>query len=221
VEPEEVGAHGSDPDAVDHFLRVVRERFWIVLLVAVSLTAATVGYSLWQEPVYEASIKILIAPKPQGDGPANILQGGNITGLQQVTQTITEAIVTQPVALAVIRNQDLESDPEELLGNLYVEQIGATQFVQVYYRDTDPERAQQVAEAVGAVFSEQVRDLTAGAITASVWEPAETPDTPVGLGPVLNGLVALVAGIMLGIALAFFVDYRGRRKRKTTTSPGT
>jgi capsular polysaccharide biosynthesis protein len=46
--------------------------------------------------------------------------------------------------------------PAELLENLSVEQEGSTVFFQLSYRDTDPERAQRIVNAVGAVSSERI-----------------------------------------------------------------
>ncbi len=42
---------------------------------------------------------------------------------------------------------------------------------------------------------------------AMVWEQAWVPDEPVSPKPVRNGLVALGAGVMLGVALAFLPEY--------------
>jgi succinoglycan biosynthesis transport protein ExoP len=59
------------------------------------------------------------------------------------------------------------------------------------------------------VFSEQVSEVSpsASAITATVWERAETPEVPVSPNPVRNGFLALVLGLMLGVGLAFLLEY--------------
>jgi capsular polysaccharide biosynthesis protein len=62
------------------------------------------------------------------------------------------------VAEAVVERLDLDLTPEQLLQNLSVEQISTTQFIQVSYRDPDPEEARRVVNAVGEVFSEQVSE---------------------------------------------------------------
>ncbi|MCA3748410.1 MAG: capsular biosynthesis protein, partial [Rubrobacter sp.] len=59
------------------------------------------------------------------------------------------------------------------------------------------------------IFSERVSEVSPGAnaITATVWEEAVVPETPVSPDPLLNGLVALALGLLLGLGLAFLLEY--------------
>ncbi|QYJ15080.1 putative capsular polysaccharide biosynthesis protein YwqC [Rubrobacter xylanophilus DSM 9941] len=190
------------------FLRVLRRRAWAVFLGAFVLAASAVGFSLLQTPLYEASITILVGQKSGEDGPRNL--SGDVEGLQQLTQTVAEAVATRPIAEAAAGKLGLPEDySQSLLGNLKVEQRPGTMFVEVRYRDPDPRRAQRVANAVGEVFSERVSEVSPGAsaITATVWEEAVVPETPVSPDPLLNGLVALALGLLLGVGLAFLLEY--------------
>ena len=74
-----------------------------------------------------------------------------------------------------------------------MEQVPNTQWIEVHYTDSSPERAQRVANAVGDVFSKQVSEVSssANAITATVWERAVVPGEPVTPNPVRYSLLAL------------------------------
>lgn len=193
--------------SLGELLAVIWKRLWAVLLVAVVLTGAAVGFSLGQTPQYEASISILVGQERGSDVPGGL--GGDVQGLQQLTQTMTEAVDARPVAEAVIERLGLEASPEAFLENLGVEQVANTQFIQVSYTDPDPEQAQQIVNTVGDAFSDQVSEISpsANAITATVWERAITPEEPVSPDPVRNGALALVLGLMLGVGLAFLLEY--------------
>jgi capsular polysaccharide biosynthesis protein len=175
------------------------------LLVTAVLTGAIIGLSFAQTPTYEASIKILVGQE------SGITQDPNyVYGLQQLTQTMTQSVSSRPLAEAVIDKENLRVTPEKFLEkHLTVEQIPETQLIEVAYTDTDPRRAQRVANTVGNVFSEQVAEVSpsANAITATVWEPAAVPDKPVSPNPLLNALIALVVGLMLGVGLALLLEY--------------
>ena len=193
-------------------LRVTQKRLWLITMVAIVLVGSAVGFSLTRTPVYEASIKILVGQDKPIDRPFDSDQGaleGEIMGLQQLTQTMVEAVGTRPVAEASIRRLGLQMSPDDLLENLNVEQVHSTQFVEVSYRDTDPERARLIADTIGAVATERISQISPSAsiITAEVWEPAALPDDPVNPDPVQVGLVALVVGAMLGVALAFLLEH--------------
>lgn len=208
--------HGVPAEAVEgeyvislgDLLGVIWRRLWVILLVAVLLTGAAVGFSLGQTPQYEGSIKILVGQERTSEVPGSL--GSDVQGLQQLTQTMAEAVNSRPIAKTVIERLDLGISPEEFLEErMSVEPVADTQFIRVSYRDPDPQRAREVANTIGEVFSNQVSEVSpsANAITATVWERAVTPDEPVSPNPLRNGLIALVLGLMLGTGLAFLLEY--------------
>lgn len=192
--------------SLKELLGVLWRRSWAIVLVTAVLAGSAVFFSVSQVPRYESSILMLVG-KEQGDAPGSL--ASDVQGLQQLTQTVAEVIPTRTVAEAVIRDLDLSVTPDEFLENLSVEPVQNTQVVEVSYRDPDPRTARRVADTVGEVFSEQVDELSpsASAITATVWEQAEVPGAPVSPDPVRDGLLGLVLGLMLGIGLAFLIEY--------------
>lgn len=190
-------------------LFIVWKRAWVVALVAVVFVGAAVGFGLLQTPSYEASAKLLVGQKPVEDSERPTSLGSDIQGLQQATQTVAVAVASEPVADDVVTGLGLSTDPKSLLGNLKVEQVQATQFIQLTYSDPNPERAQRVVNAIGDVAAKRISDSSAGTsgIEASVWEYAVPPRFPVGPDPLRLGLLALGLGLMLGTALTFLLEY--------------
>jgi capsular polysaccharide biosynthesis protein len=187
---------------------------WVIVLVTVLLAGVVLGFDLLRTPTYEATIKILVGQKQENsDIPSQL--GSDVQGLQQLTQTMTEAVGTRPVALGVIDKLNLAQKPEEFLGNLSAEQVAETQFIEVSYEDENPERAAQIANTVGAVFADQVAKVSpsANAITVTVWEKAVPPDSPVSPNPLRDSLLALVLGSILGVGLALLLEQLDDRWR--------
>ncbi len=185
-------------------IQAILRQFWVVVMTVVLLTGATIGFSIAQTPQYEASTLIIIG------------QGGKLTqnplelaGIRDITDTMVVAISTRTVAEGVIDKLNLQKTPKELLDNMEVRREGPTQFIEVTYRDDDPQRAQLVANTIGNVFSDKVAGISpsAEAITATIWDPAAVPQAPTDPDPVRNGFLALILGLMLGVALALLLDY--------------
>jgi capsular polysaccharide biosynthesis protein len=170
-------------------------------MVAVVLVAVTVAVaSLSITPQYEASVMILV-----GEERKIIETSNDASSLEQLTQTMTEGVASRPVAEGTIKQLGLRTTPENLIANLSVEQVPQTQFIQVNYSDSSPQRAQRVANTVGDVFSQRVFEVSpsADSITATLWERAVLPDEPASPNPLRNGLLALVSGLLLCVVLAF------------------
>jgi capsular polysaccharide biosynthesis protein len=205
------GTSTSEDEVVLSFsdlLRVMWRRGWLIVLLALILTGLAVGGSLvLQPPTYEAYIEILVGQAQQSSTNQGNL-GGEVQGLQDLTGTVTELVKSRSVAEAVIQKLHLHMDPETLLNNLDAEQKPNTLLVEVSYRDTDPERAQKIANAVGEEFSKRLPQInpSANTIVASVAEQAVVPESPVSPKPLRNGFLGLVLGAMLGIGLAFLLE---------------
>jgi receptor protein-tyrosine kinase len=187
-------------------LRVFWKRLWIVALVTLVAVGTTVGISLWQTPVYEASATLLLGQEQGEDQLPNLM--GSIEGLQQLTHTMVQAVDSRPVAEDVIQRLDLEIGPQQLLDNLSAEQVEDTQFLMLSYADTDPERAQRIVNAVGEVSAERFSESSASAenISVTTWDEATVPSAPVSPNITRNILLALGLGLLLGFALAFLME---------------
>jgi len=176
-------------------------------VVVVAMAVTSVG--LLQAPTYQATARVLVDPA-QGTGHGKIQLIPNAPApetLRALTQTMIRAIDNRPAAEEVIQRLGLRIESAELLDNLTAEQVEGTQFIRLSYEDTDPERATQIVNTVGEVSSELISERSAAGsnLTATVWDKAAVPETPVSPRPFRNGLVTLVVGWTLIGCLAVLV----------------
>ena len=174
-----------------------------VVLVAVVVTAVSAA----RTPTYEASALVMVGPKEQSDGKIHPIPNAPAPErLRELAQAMVIATETRPVAEEAIQRLGLQMKPAELLDRLTVEQDAGTSFIRLTYEDTDPERARLIVNTVGEVSSERISPISAAGsnFTATVWEKAAVPESPVSPHPLRNGFVALVIGLVLcaGTALA-------------------
>jgi capsular polysaccharide biosynthesis protein len=195
------------PFTVSDLARVLRKRLWVILLVVAVVVGVAVGASLWQTPKYQASAMLLVGQEQGSTQDSNL--GGAVSGLQALTQTMIIAIDTPHVADEAIRRLGLKMSSDQLLKDLTIQQVESSQFIQLTYTGTDPERAAQIVNTVGQVSSERIAaaSATANNITATVYQKAEVPNHPASPDPVRNGVLGAVLGLMLGIGLALLMEY--------------
>ena len=202
---EEPTPTSGNKSSVERVLRTLLRRVSAIVLVAVVVAGAALGFSLYQPPTYEASIKILVGQKNSDSSLAQ-----DASDIQDLTLTIAKAVRTAPVAQGVVEQLNLpEVSAAGVLNNMSAEPDPGTMFVNVSYKSSDPERAQLIANTTGQVLEEKISEVSIGAngITAMVWAPATLPQTPVAPDPVRNTIIALVLGSLLGVVLAFLLEY--------------
>jgi capsular polysaccharide biosynthesis protein len=196
--------------------QAVLKRSWVVLLVVLGLVGPTLAFSLFQPSVYEASVPMFVEPEWGRKWETGI------PGIQLIPPTVSlppehireamEAIDKPAIAQETIRRLGLSGmDESELLDNLRLTQNGSL-FFELSYKDTNPQRAQRIANAVAKVASEQVRKETPYdyVLRIRVWREATLPAIPVSPNPVRNAIVALGVGLMLGIGLALLLEQRSQ-----------
>jgi capsular polysaccharide biosynthesis protein len=202
-----LNGESGDTLSLQEIFRIISNRLWVIVIVVVVCVGMALGYSFAQTPMYETSSTILVGQRQQAGGTPNL--GGDVAGLQQLTTTLVVAADSRPVAQEVIQRLNLRTTPEALLEDLDVQQIPDSLYIQISYTDPSPNRARLVADTAGEVLSKQISDVSpdVNGVTARVWESAVEPTSPVSPNIVLNGLLALAVGLVLGLGLAFLLEY--------------
>jgi capsular polysaccharide biosynthesis protein len=163
-----------------------------VVLAAMGVTSA----GLQQTPTYDASALLWVDWEQEG-------QWKTLEYREPPTQEITQTIGTRSVAQEAAQRLGLQMGAAELLDNLTVEQVENTNFIRLTYESTDPVKVAKIVNTVGQVSSELISELIAersatnSQLTATVWDKATVPESPVSPHPLRNGLLTLVIGLAL------------------------
>jgi capsular polysaccharide biosynthesis protein len=168
-----------------------------VVLVAVAVILA----SSTMTPTYEASAQVWV-DQEQRDQQTYVTRSGEEIQtlsppgqLQTIVLEMMHAIDSRPVADEAIYRLGIEMTSAEFLDNLSIEQVENTSFIVLTYEGSDPVEAKRIVNTVGAVSSEFAE--RSSTFTATVYEKAAVPTTPVGPHPLRNGLLTLVVGLLL------------------------
>lgn len=192
---------------LERVLRVLIRRVGTIILVALVTIGSALGFSFVQEPTYQASVKMVLGQRSTEN---TLLTPADVNALQDLTQSVASGATTMPVAQAAVEQLDLpEQSAENVLQNMSAEAEPGTMFVNISYKSSDPKEAQLTVNAIGQALSEKVSEESLGAntTTATVWTAATLPQNPVSPDPVRNAVIALVLGSLLGVALAFLLEY--------------
>ncbi|MHB8571651.1 MAG: polysaccharide biosynthesis tyrosine autokinase [Candidatus Dormibacteria bacterium] len=195
--------------AVRQYLRALRRRIFVVIILAALFAGFSAYTTLKTTPLYTASALMLISPSTAYLGADLITQ--------KLVKTYSEMMTKEPLLQAVIADANLDVDPGYLASKIVVNTVPGTLFLTIDVTDASPTLAQEVANFVAqdivqpdkVAWNDSTKiylKLFLQTNNLVVVEPASTPVAPIGSGRGRNVLVAGGVGLLLGVGLAFLLE---------------
>jgi receptor protein-tyrosine kinase len=191
-------------------LRVIRRRWWALAgCVLLGLVISGIAGVLAQ-PQYISTSRILVAT-PDIDQGSLVPPGGISTSQRAVNYA--NLVTGTAIPQRVIHDLGLTEPVEQLLMQVKVDVIGGTTIIEITATDPDASRAQHIAQAFADELVAAVPNVEAAAgvsqspVKVTVTDPAPFPDQPEprGLGSTLA--LGFVAGLVVGAALLWLLEY--------------
>ncbi|WP_194397525.1 polysaccharide biosynthesis tyrosine autokinase [Microbacterium atlanticum] len=201
------------------YIRILRKN-WVIIVVATLLgVGAAAAWSLTRTPEYEAQSTVFVSTQ-SGSSIVELQQGSNFT--QSRVQTYTNLVETPIVMNPVIAELELGTTAIELATQVESSAALNTTLITITVTDTDPVRAADIANALGASLTAAVETLETpnGTETSPVrltrvkdaLPPLEPSSPNVPLNLALGGLVGLALGVGAAV-LRSVLDTRIRTPR--------
>jgi capsular polysaccharide biosynthesis protein len=191
---------------INDYLRILRKRGWIILVVAFIAAASAYGFSKLQTPVYNANVKLSVVP-------ARATDWGSSNSLKDLLRNYAETIRTHTTAAKAIDRAQLDMDTTTFLGKLFVNPDSSTFTLELEARDRDPKVAMGMVDTVAKVFIEDrdqwnqrqdKRDRIEVRMLDSVYNlgyEQYSPKTKV------NTLAGGLFGVLVGVLVIFFLEW--------------
>lgn len=196
-------------DEID--LRQLLKLLWdkkvtILIIVLIAVIAGWVYTSFMVKPVYTSSIRLILAQKNTTDASTGVITQTDVTLNDKLIDTYKEIAVSNSVIRTVINNLDLKNVDEDVLKKeINVTAVTGTQILKISVTDKDADRATKIANEMGKVFSERIKDIYK-IENVSVLDEAETPEGPSNVNHKRDMLIFLAVGIVLAIAIVLLAN---------------
>lgn len=196
-------------DEID--LRQLLKLLWdkkvtILIVVLIAVIAGWVYTSFMVKPVYTSSIRLILAQKNTTDASTGVITQTDVTLNDKLIDTYKEIAVSNSVIRTVINNLDLKNvDEDALKKEINVTAVTGTQILKISVTDKDADRATKIANEMGKVFSERIKDIYK-IENVSVLDEAETPEEPSNVNHKRDMLIFLAVGIVLAIAIVLLAN---------------
>lgn len=186
---------------------VIRKRIRLILSLTLGaiLIAAIVSYAILT-PTYESSSQFIVNQSQQDR--KDTYDVNDIRSNVELINTYNVIIKSTAILNDVVDQLNLDVSATTLAKDVQVSSEQDSQVVTVTVTDESPEHATDIANATVEIFQHKIPDIM-NVDNVSVLTEASTSSNPVPVAPnpKLNIAIALVLGAMIGIGVAFILEY--------------
>jgi polysaccharide biosynthesis transport protein len=191
---------------LEHCIQILRERWRVIVLVALVMMSAAGGLWYVRPSEYTAKVTLYVSAQT-ADTAQSAYQGAQLS--QQRVTSYVELVTSARVAQDVLRQIGSTEDPTDLVKKIKASSAADSVLIDVEVVDRSPQRAADIANAVARVFASLVDELerptVAGAqppVAVRVVQPAAPSVRPSSAGLLELLLLGLLAGTVLGVGAA-------------------
>jgi receptor protein-tyrosine kinase len=179
----------------------LRERWWLPLIGLMIGGLVALAVNLSTTPLYTAQTQLFVSTTG-GTSSADVFQGSQFS--QQRVASYVELLEGGRLAERVVGRLNLDVSPAALADEVAASPVANTVLINVLVSDPLPTRAQQIAEAVGAEFTDLVQELetpdgmTTSPVKVTVTKGPDLPMVPSEPKSTRNVVLGLLAGLVVG-----------------------
>ncbi|WP_318617968.1 YveK family protein [Sporosarcina sp. YIM B06819] len=192
--------------SLQELFKTLRKRLKLIIsMVILAVMIAGVVSYYFMTPVYQASTQILVN---QQKYEQNQFSSQDIQTNLQLINTYNVIIKSPAILSKVIENLDLNTTPAALNSKITVSSAQNSQVLNVSVQDAESFVAVDIANTTAEVFQQEIQKLM-NVDNVNILSPAvhvEDP-SPIKPDPMLNMAIAAVIGLMLGVGIAFLLEY--------------
>lgn len=193
--------------SLKEIFEVIRKRLLLIisLIVGAALISAVISFFVLT-PTYESSAQFIVNQSPSD--PSVQYNVNDIRTNVELINTYNVIITSRAILEEVVEELDLPISSDQLGSKIQVSSAENSQVVTVTVTDSDPDLATQMANATVKIFQKKVPDYM-NVDNVRILSEAETKADPAPISPkpMLNIAIAVVIGAMVGVGLAFLLEY--------------
>ena len=184
------------------YIRIIRQRGWILLVLAVITAGSAFAYSRMQPTEYESTVKILVSPSRTDFGLTQTVK--------LLLRNYTQWMSSTKRAQVVIDELGLDMTPDQLLGQVGISADESSFIIQLEVKNSNLDNANDIARTWGNLLIQWV-DANNAQLRKEDRINVELVDDPrlSGVSPNvrINTLAGGVFGALVGVIVIFLLEW--------------
>ena len=196
------------------YLKIIQKNLGLIIISIILVALFAYLFTLKQPIVYEADVSLTIIPKP-GIELKNVYEYGGYYDLQAATlfgTTIASWLSSPDVVTEIYKRAgyEIKEVTSKALAKLIKTTLAPSSFsIKLQLKDRDKNKAQKLARATTEVIQNKTAEFNQKAGAKANFEIVASEPVIFEVKPKkeFNTLVGALAGLILGIFLAFVAEY--------------
>lgn len=192
--------------SLKELFQTLRKRVFLIISVALiaMIVIGVVSYFVLT-PVYKSSTQILVN---QAKEDQSVYNYNEVQTNVQLISTYSVILKSSAILNEVKNDLQLNISVAELNDKITVESAQNSQIMTISVTDPDPAIALEIANKTAEVFENEIKDImSVDNVTILPLADDQENQSPVSPNPPLNIAIAGIVGLLLGIGLAFLLEY--------------
>ena len=187
-------------------------RSWkLIIGTAIPVIVLGVVFAMTRPDIYKSEATLMVSSGHIYS--VSNLDSGEISRNQQLVTSYTEIARSKSIMRDVIAKLDLDMSPEQVASLVEVTPVEETEFIKISYTDKNPQRAAMLVNEVSNQFMNKIKQVMHFE-NLNIVEKARVADKAEPKKRSIIVAVSLVLGMMLGVFIAFMMEFLHSKLRK-------
>lgn len=192
---------------IKSYWHIIRRGWWIILLTTLIAVIGAAAITASAPRVYQSFARYIVSPNQDIYLDDSDLVRRSLDTLDNSGILVTYAEVFGSKRMKEEGIKALGLSAAEMGGyEITAVNLPQTKIVQLSVRGEDPQKAMDLAAAIGSESSTYMEDLYA-IYKVSELDPASVPTRSLNVSPARNAVIAGLLGFVIGVGLAFIYGY--------------
>lgn len=193
--------------SLQELFQVLKKRLFLIITITLAAVAVSAAVSYFVlTPVYEVKTTMMA----YGADKKLESDSNSLTEIQtnlKLINTYNDLIKSDKILEKVLNELELDMTMGQLARKINVSNNKESHVIYISVKDTDPYRAAEIANMTAQILEKEIQQEMNASIKQ--WSRAKVSENqaPVEPKPLLNIAIAAVIGLMLGVGLAFLLEF--------------
>jgi len=187
------------------YMRIMRKGWWLILIAVLAAVNFSLVYSYYlTRPTYEAVARFIVSPNIQNIESRDLVNSLEALDKRSIISTYAEVLNSREIITKTLNLLGMDQVQYDAY-TAYVTVLPDANIIRFSVQGPDPQVAAMLANGIGQNAIDFIRNLYV-IYNIEFLDQALVPSIPIAPQPLQNAGLALLVGLVFGVALAIFRD---------------